>query len=414
MKTKNFTMTIYSCFMTSASTAVPCILSPLLFTAFYRTYGISYTLLGFLTVLNFGTQLLTDLFYSFFSKKLNLKLSVKLTPVLIFTGLFFYALSPVLFPSDIYIGLAIGTIIFSAGNGIAEVLTSPVVAAIPSDNSERLMSKLHSCYAWALLFVVSFASVFLWIFDDSYWQLLTILLSLLPLTASVLMFFSPIPDMQSDNSSSEKHNKAHNKTACLYIIGIFFAGASELTMSQWCSGYLETTFGINKTVGDLFGLALFGAFIGLGRTLYAKYGKNIDRLLFLGSLGSLICYVVVAVSNNPFFAIASCAFSGFCVSMLWPGSLIAVANKIPGASVGLYALMATGGDLGATLFPQAVGYITDKIIESEKFLSAFSFIGLNAEQLGMRGGMLFACIAPLCATVLFAFLLRRRGVSSSR
>ncbi len=393
--------------MTGASTAVPCILSPLLFTAFYRNYVISYTMLGFLTVLNFGTQLLTDLFYSFFSKKLNLKLSVKLTPVLIFTGLLFYALSPVFFPSDVYIGLAIGTVIFSAGNGIAEVLTSPVIAAIPSDNPDRLMSKLHSCYAWALLFVVGFASMFLWIFDDSYWQLLTVLLSLLPLCASVSMFFSQIPDMESHNSSSKKHDKAYNKTACLYIIGIFFAGASELTMSQWCSGYLETTFGINKTVGDLFGLALFGAAIALGRTLYAKFGKSIDRLLFLGSLGSLICYLVVAVSSNPFFAIASCAFSGFCVSMLWPGSLIAVANRIPGASVGLYALMATGGDLGGTFFPQAVGYITDKIMESGNIISAFSFLGISAEQLGMRGGMLFACIAPLCATILFAFLLRQ-------
>ena len=30
-------------------------------------------------------------------------------------------------------------------------------------------------------------------------------------------------------------------------------------MSQWASSYLETAFGINKTIGDLLGLALFGA-----------------------------------------------------------------------------------------------------------------------------------------------------------
>ena len=66
MKMERYRITKAACFLTSASTAIPVVLSPLLFTTFHEKYGVSYSLLGFLVVLNFATQLLLDLIYSFF------------------------------------------------------------------------------------------------------------------------------------------------------------------------------------------------------------------------------------------------------------------------------------------------------------------------------------------------------------
>ncbi|MBQ5816547.1 MAG: MFS transporter, partial [Oscillospiraceae bacterium] len=62
-------------------------------------------------------------------------------------------------------------------------------------------------------------------------------------------------------------------------------------MAQWSSGYLERALGIPKVWGDIFGVALFAAMLGLGRTLYSKIGKNIYRVLTLGALGAAVCYV---------------------------------------------------------------------------------------------------------------------------
>ncbi len=398
---QKYVSTKIAAFLTIASTAACSFISPLLFTTFNSAYGISYTKLGFLVVLNFGTQLLFDLIYSFFSNKLNLKVSVKLTPVLMFLGLFIYAASPHIFGKHIYLGLCISTVIFSAGSGLSEVLTSPLIAAIPSKNPERLMSSLHSFYAWGVVGVVGVSTLFIHLFTSQKWQILTLILAILPLVASVFMLLSPIPDLEGEGDGRRSQNPLKNKTAVLYILCIFFAGASEITMSQWCSGYLETVFGIDKAVGDFLGLTLFGAALGLGRTLYAKFGKNIDRVLILGSLGALVCYVLAAFSPFPAVAVFACALTGFCVSMLWPGSLIAVTDKVKGAGVSLFALMAVGGDLGATLWPQAVGFITDNAEKIYTKLYPMQSFAPQSETYAMRYGMIFGIIAPICAVILF-------------
>ena len=70
-----------ACYTTNISMSVVSNLSPLLFIIFRNLYGFSYSLLGLLVLINFCTQLLIDLAFSFFSHKFNISLSVKLTPV---------------------------------------------------------------------------------------------------------------------------------------------------------------------------------------------------------------------------------------------------------------------------------------------------------------------------------------------
>ena len=401
MKSPNYNLTKHASFLTSAITGIPASLSPMLFTTFHKVYGISYTLLGTLVVVNFGTQLIMDLIYSFFSHKINLKWSVKLTPGLVFVGVFIYALAPVFFPANPYIGLVIATIIFSAGNGLAEVLTSPLITSIPSDNPEKLLSRQHSSYAWGLLCVVIFTSAFISIFGGEHWQALTLILSAFPLFTFILMLLSPIPEMETDENAAGSGGAFRNKTTILYLFCIFLAGASEMTMCQWSSSYLEVSLGIPKSVGDIVGLALFGCTLGIGRSLYARTNLNIDKVLVYGSLGTTVCYAVAALSNLPAFGLIACALTGFFASMLWPGTLIAVTERIPGGGVGLFALMAMGGDIGATFFPQAIGFLTDFVMANERLAAWGAGFGLTAEQFGMKVGMTSAILAPLIGTLLF-------------
>jgi hypothetical protein len=107
-----YTRLKFACYTTNLSMSVVATLSPLLFSTFNAGYGVSFTLLGLLVLVNFCTQLLVDLAFSFFSHKFNIPLAVKLTPVLTVIGLTLYSLAPVIFPNNIYIGLVIGTIYF--------------------------------------------------------------------------------------------------------------------------------------------------------------------------------------------------------------------------------------------------------------------------------------------------------------
>ena len=173
-------------------------------------------------------------------------------------------------------------------------------------------------------------------------------------------------------------------------------------MAQWASGYLEASFGINKTLGDIFGVAMFAVFLGLGRTLYSKIGKNASRVLLLGAVGASLCYLLAALSPFAIVGLIGCAFTGFCVSMLWPGSLIVAADRFPSGGVLIYALMAAGGDLGASFGPQLVGIITDAAIASQPVLDLAAGLGLSPDQLGMKLGILVGALFPIIAIPVYA------------
>ena len=150
---KQFRCVKYACYMTNIAMSVVANLAPLLFLTFHSLYGISYSLLGLLVLIGFSTQLGIDLIFSFFSHKFNIPLTVKITPLLTVLGLLVFASSPLLEGNE-YFGIVLGTVLFSLSGGLAEVLISPVIAAIPAKDPDREMSKLHSIYAWGVVFVV--------------------------------------------------------------------------------------------------------------------------------------------------------------------------------------------------------------------------------------------------------------------
>jgi len=395
------------CYATNISMSVVGNLSPLLFITFRSLYGISYSLLGLLVLVNFFTQLTVDLIFSFFSHRFNISKTVKLTPFLTVIGLLVYALWPFFFPNSVYIGLVIGTLIFSASSGLSEVLISPVIAALPSDDPEHEMSKLHSTYAWGVVFVIVVSTLFLLAFGNEHWQYLSLLFIIIPLSAFLLLIFSDIPDLNSTESTSPILTLLKNKTFWLCVVGIFLGGASECTMAQWCSGYLEKAVGIPKIYGDIFGVAMFSVMLGLGRTLYSKYGKNISSILLAGAIGASVCYFISAISNVAVLGLIACAFTGLCTSMLWPGSLIAVADFFPQGGVFIYAMMAAGGDLGASVGPQLVGSVTDIVMGIPQAIIFARELGLTPEQLGMKTGMLIGMLFPVLAIPVFYAINKR-------
>lgn len=394
--------------------AVVCNLSPVLFLTFNSLYGISYTLLGLLVLINFVTQLTIDLIFSFFSHKFNIPKVIKAMPLITVAGLLIFALSPYIFPDAVYLGLSIGTVIFSSAAGLGEVLCSPVVAALPAKDPDREMSKLHSMYAWGVVGIIIFSTLFLYLFGQTSWPILALIFCALPAFSAFLFFGSEIPELKSEEASSKISGLFKNKTLWASVLAIFFGGAAECTMSQWSSGYLEQALGIPKVWGDIFGVAMFAVFLGIGRTLYSKIGKNIGKVLTLGGIGAVICYLTAALTTNPILGLIACGFTGFCTSMLWPGNLIVVADRFPAGGVFIYAMMAAGGDLGASVAPQLVGVITDLASLSPSLTSFASDLGLTSGQLGMKLGMIIGALFPLIGIFFyFGFWKKSRTVSQS-
>ena len=393
-----------ACYSSNVTMSVAGNISPVLFLTFRSLYGISYSLLGLLVLINFFTQLIIDLIFSFFSHKFNIPKTVKAIPVIATLGLMLYALWPFVFPNHVYVGLVLGTIIFSAAAGLGEVLISPVIAAIPAKDPDREMSKLHSVYAWGVVGVIIVSTLFLLLFGKENWQWLALLFTLIPIASILLFTGAQIPPMETPEKASGALHLLRNKGVWLCFVAIFLGGASECTMAQWCSAYLERAMAIPKVWGDLFGVALFSVMLGLGRTLYGKIGKNIGRVLTFGAVGATLCYLLAAVSGNAIIGLLACAFTGFCTSMLWPGNLVVASGRFPAGGVFIYALMAAGGDLGASVGPQLVGVVTDAVIASPEAAALAVQNGLGTGQMGMMLGMLVGMLFPLMAIPLYRYL----------
>ena len=404
MNYKRTKLACYSAYVTMASAFA---LPPLLFVTFHDMYGVSYTLLGTLVLINFCTQLTVDLILSFFSKYFNEKFLVRVMPIITSLGLTFYAFSPLIFPNSVFAGFAIATVIFSISAGLSEVLVSPVVAALPSDNPGRDMSFLHSLYGVGVTAVILISTIFFKVFGSENWSWLTLLFAALPISTAILFMTSPMPDMTpaAESKSGEK-SKKYIVGLALCVACIFFGSCAENTMSNWVSSFIENAIGIDKALGDILGAAMFAILLALTRMGYAKFGKSITPILFIGMIGAVACYLIAGFSTNAVVALIACALTGMFTSMLWPGALIFMEEKLPGAGVAAYALMASGGDLGASIAPQLMGIVVDKVTISSFAADLATQTGLTAEQIGMKSGMLLTTVFPLIGIIALAVTVR--------
>lgn len=403
----NFKRTKYACYFAYLAMASIFCLPSMLFITFKNMYGISYTLLGTLVLVNFCTQLTIDLIFTFFTKYFNIKKTIRIMPLLTALGLTIYATTPTFFPEFTYIGLVLGTVIFSVAAGLCEVLLSPVVAALPSDNPERDMSTLHSLYAYGVLMVVVLSSIYFKIFGTENWKYLVYFWATLPLLSCLFFCLSPIPDMDMSQPNESKSGKGKYKILALCALCLFLGSSAENAITNWISGYMEKVLNLPKTVGDIAGLALFAVLLGLTRTWYAKFGKNISKVLLIGMIGACICYLIAGFSNSVIVALIACVLLGIFTSMLWPGTLIMMEENVPNAGVAAYALMAAAGDFGASVAPQMVGVIADTVSANPIASKLSAQLSMTVEQIGMRTGLIISAVFPFLGTILLVYIIKK-------
>ena len=407
METSKFKRTKFACYASYFTMSSVFCLPPLLFVTLQNTFGISYTLLGTLVLVNFCTQLLVDLIFTVCSKKVNAHKIVKIMPLMTCTGLALYALIPTFFPQIAYTGFLLGTVVFSVAAGFSEVLLSPTIAAIPSDNPQRDMSFLHSLYAFGVFSVVVFSTLFLKIFGTENWAYLTLFFAALPVIPAILFMTSPMPDMSgkgSERTLDDTKKKAVGIALC--VACIFFGSCAENAMSNWVSSYMENALHIDKALGDILGVAGFAILLGLMRMGYAKFGKNIMPVLLVGMIGAVVCYLVAGLSLSVVPAFIACVLTGVFTSMLWPGTLIMMEEKMPNLGVAAYALMAAGGDLGASVAPQLLGIVVDGVSATSWAAEMGAGLSLTAEQIGLKAGMLTCSVFPLLGVIVVLIIIR--------
>ena len=389
MKSK-YQKTLIACYLGFITQAIAANFAPLLFLTFHRTYQISLGRIAFISTAFFFTQLLVDLFCAKYVDRIGYRRSVIASEVFSAAGLIGLAFLPSLLP-DPYVGILISVIIYAMGSGLIEVLVSPIVEACPFDNKESVMSLLHSFYCWGSVGVILLSTIFFAIFGIENWRILSCIWALSPLFYTINFISCPIDSLTEEGEGFSIRQLFHIPIFWIALILMVCAGASEISMAQWASAYVESALGISKSIGDIIGPCLFAVMMGMSRSFYGKYGENIDLMKFMIGSGALclVCYLLSALAPLPFLNLVGCAVCGFSVGIMWPGTISIASRKIPLGGTAMFALLAMAGDLGGSVGPGIVGFVTQ-----------------NAND-NLKVGMLAGCVFPT-VLVLSVLLLKRK------
>ncbi len=402
---QRFRRTKNACYLGYVIQAVVNNLTSLLFVVFNaEPYGISVEQLGRLVLVNFLSQLVIDALSIYIVPKFGYHKCVVVSQLSSAIGFLMLGLLPLILPP--YIGIMISVLFLAIGSGFIEVLISPIIEALPSDNKSGNMSFLHSFYCWGQVITVSVTTLLLLVIGRERWFLLPLLWSVLPFINTALFWKADILELKADS----EHKKAPFSVFCdgrfyLYITLMVCAGACELAMVQWSSFFVEVGLSVDKWLGDLLGPCMFAVLMGISRMMFALLSHRIsaEKFLIVSAALCVVCYLTVAFSNQPAFSILGCALCGLSVGVMWPAALSMGSKAFRSSGTAIFSLLAIFGDLGCALGPWFLGFVSDASLKYGIVKYIPFFKTLSANNADMQFGFLLAAIFPLVLLLVLIY-----------
>lgn len=333
---------------------------PLLFLTLQKTYSLSLSQISSLIIATFFIQLTVDIVSAGFVDKIGYRICIIAAHIMAALGFIMLGILPDAFANP-FIGILISCFFYAFGSGLIEVLVSPLVEACPTDNKTAAMGLLHSFFSWGTAIVILLSTVFFFAYGTSNWRIITVLWSIVPIANTFMFLLVPICRIEENQQTTSIKALLTRKIFWVMLVLMLCAGASELAMSQWASAFAESGLGVSKSVGDLAGPFMFAVLMGIGRVIYARFidKKNLIKYMGFCAVLCIISYITAAVAPNPVVSLIGCAVTGFSVGVFWPGSYSFAAEKCPDGGTALFALLAFAGDIGCTIGPSVVGYVSD-------------------------------------------------------
>lgn len=376
-------------------------LAPLLFVALREQFGLHWEQVGRLVLINFLTQIAVDLAGGWIVARFGLRGPCMAAQGFAAAGLLVFALAPSV---GGYAMLVAGTVVFSAGCGLHEVLLSPILNAVPSQRKAGDMALLHAFYPIGKLTVILGTAAALWLGGARIWPWVAVAWAVVPLYGVWDFARVRLPELPGDGERQRVRDLRRSPSFLFVLAAMLLAGASEVALAQWTSAFAQRGLGCSQPVGDLLGFGCFAVGMIIGRLWYGLHGsgRGLGRLLLGGAAASALVYLTAALSPWPALALAACALGGLAVSMLWPWTVSLAAAAWPLAGASLFALLAAAGDTGAAFSPWLVSIVADLAALAPPALPG----GGSAESLGLRAGLLVGAAAPLLLAAV-AWRLRK-------
>ncbi len=396
---KKYTSTKIACYTGYFVQAIINNLAPLFYVIFQDEFGINYTKISWLIMLNFATQLFVDIASVKVIAKIGYRASIVLAHVCSAIGLFLLGNLPRAMDNH-YLGLVIPIIIYATGSGLIEVLVSPIVEGLPLENKSGEMSLLHSFYCWGQMSVVLFTTIAIkfagsenWVYAPMFWAIIPFINMFAFMRVPI---FPPVPEGEDEMKVGELFR---NKTFLLLCLLMLCSGASELAMSQWASTFAEKSLGVDKLTGDLLGPCLFALLMASARVAFGLLGDRIDirKVLTFSAVLCVAAYLTATLSPLPTASLIGCGLCGLSVATMWPGVFSFAAKIFPRGGTALFAMLAVFGDFGCAFGPWLAGVISDGVRASAIDFDPLKF------------GLLISVLFPLTMIITIKVLSRKKA-----
>ena len=399
------------CFAGYVNQAIVNNLSPLLFLTFQQQFSISLTQISFIITLNFAIQMTVDLLSAKFVDRIGYRKCILGAHFFATVGLLGLSIFPFLFAP--YAALLLATCLSAIGGGLLEVLVSPMVEALPSENKESEMSLLHSFYCWGHMGVVILSTGYFLLFGTENWKYLPIFWAIIPFLNGLIFLKAPLCTLEENHETMPLKRLVIKPIFWLFLLLMLCSGASELSMSQWASLFAEEGLRVSKTTGDLLGPCFFALTMGISRILFSRLKRiTVSQGILYSSVLCVISYAITVFSPWPLVSLIGCGISGFAVGIMWPGVYSVASQHLPAGGTAMFALLALAGDIGCCVGPSIVGAVSDGVMQSGASLMTMCLPSAPLSQAALKTGFLWVMLFP--AGLILGMLLLRRLRSSKK
>ena len=206
------------------------------------------------------------------------------------------------------------------------------------------------------------STLFFKVFGINNWKLLALIWAVIPIMNGIVFTKVPIASLIEEGEKGMTVKElCKNKTFWILMLMMLCAGASEQGVSQWASTFAEKGLGVSKTIGDLARPMSFAILMGSARAFYGKFGDriNLDKFMIGSSILCIFSYLCISLLPSPFLSLIGCAICGLSVGIMWPGSFSKAAITLRKGGTALFALLALAGDVGCSVGPTLVGFISE-------------------------------------------------------
>jgi fucose permease len=383
--------TLVSCYVLFIIQSIVNNFSPLLFVQFSREFKISIEQIALLVSYNFIIQMIVDMLGARFADKIGYRRGIIIAQIISCSGVAGLGIFPYIIPP--YAGLLLASTLCAIGSGFIEVLASPIVEALPTEEKSSTMSLMHSFYCWGHIAIVLLSTLFFAVAGTANWRFLTLMWAVIPALNCISFIFVPIINLSDTRETVSVKKLFKLRDFRLFLVLMICSGAAEQSIAQWSSLFAETGLGVSKTLGDLLGPCLFALMMAISRTFFGAFGAklNLSRLMTYCAAAMVGAYLLTVFAPHPVLNLVGCGLVGLFVGIFWPGTLSIASGALPQGGTSMFAILALAGDIGCAAGPGIIGYVSGRI----------------AGDFALNLGILTSIVFPAVAFILLIVIRRR-------